>query len=67
MLPIRGRCYCPHAMEFFKAFGFTLAMVVVLVLSLILFSRGAMAPFFVALSAGIFLFTKYGCLSQSEH
>ncbi len=54
-------------MEFFKAFGFTLAMVVVLVLSLILFSRGAMAPFFVALSAGIFLFTKYGCLSQSEH
>ncbi len=54
-------------MAFYKAMGFIAAMVAVLVLGVVLLSKGAAAPFLAALAAGIFLFAKYGCLSQSGH
>jgi hypothetical protein len=56
--------------EFFKAFGITMGLAVLLGVSILVMVKGtgllSMVPFFAYLAGFIYLFARYGCLHSTD-
>ena len=57
-------------MEFFKSFGVTVGLAVLLGVSILIMVKGtgllSMIPFFAYLVGFVYLFARYGCLSPAD-
>ena len=57
-------------MEFFKSFGVTVGLAVLLGVSILIMVKGtgllSMIPFFAYLGGFVYLFARYGCLPPAD-